>query len=268
MRQITCFLGAAWTMLMAIGVAGAAPAKPQTLPAERALDMDYGPFLSMSVMRKVAAPSMESKPKKGEAKKPAVPEAVALKGIAIKLYDDKGRQRAAVCFDTDRLCLAEGWTGGFIETADTMLTNHKGIGYTTIDGTEAFRQDGIGWGGGEKADDFSDPRPDGLGPLPPERGRYRGLYLHGNQVVLSYQVAGSDVLELPGYEPGPDGSAVFTRTFRIERSPGPLALAVCELAGSSQQGLPDADGITWHGDTSATFRCPVPRPKGCGISLC
>jgi len=263
MRQIASFLGVAWAVLVTVALAAAAPAKPETLPAERALDMDYGPFLSMSVMRKVAPPAVESNPKKGEKAKPALPEAVALKGIAIKLYDDKGQQRAAVCFDTDRLCIAEGWTGGFIETADTMLTNHKGIGYTTIAGTEGFRRDGLGWGGGEKGDDFTDPRPGALGPLPVERGRYRGLYLHGNQVVLSYQVAGCDVLELPGYEPGPDGSAVFTRTFRIERSAGPLALAVCDVDGAaSQQGALDANVLVLRGKESAVSIGLSAAPKG------
>jgi hypothetical protein len=269
MRQITIVLGLA----MAVGLAArtsapAAPAKPEAvLPAERALDMDYGPFLSASVMRKnTAPPGAEAKPRKSDPapRKAAPPEAVALKGIAIRLYDDKGQFKAAVCFDTDRLCIAQGWTGGFIETAGTMLTNHKGNGYTTVAGTESFRQDGLGWGTGEQGGDFTDPRPGGLGPLPAERGRYRGLYLHGNQVVLSYQVAGSDVLELPGYEAAPDGSAVFTRTIRIERSTGPLSLAVSDIDDKhhSQRGIPDANGLILRGKEGAYSFALSSAPKG------
>ena len=223
MQRTTASIGiAGLVLLIATTAMSAAPKQPGGLTVERALDMDYGPFLSTSVMHKPTSPLT--------GRKAPLPEAVALKGIAIRLYDAEGQQKASICFDTDRLCMGEGWTGGFLELAGTMLTNHKGTAYTTVVGSQVFRRDGIGWGGGANQEDFVDPRSLKLGPLPDAWGKYRGLYLHGNQVVLAYQVGGADVLELPGYEAG----GFITRTIRIESSRSPLTLAICDVAGEAQ----------------------------------
>src|SRR5262249_8616862 len=80
----------------------------------------------------------------------------------------------------------------------------------------------------------------GTAPLPRAWGRYRGLYLHGKRVVLSYTVAGVDVLESPWLE----GGVLFTRTFEVGPSKTALRLLACaappgstpvktELAGRS-----------------------------------
>ena len=52
-----------------------------------------------------------------------------------------------------------------------------------------------GWANGEKYDDPRNPKD---GPLPHESAHYKGVYLHGKQMVLSYSVGKTDVLELPG----------------------------------------------------------------------
>src|SRR5689334_7561387 len=64
---------------------------PPTAPTKW-LKMDYGPFLTTSIVRRDKA-----QPKKA-------PEIVAYKGIAIKLGDKGG-----VVFDTDLMCLSSGW---------------------------------------------------------------------------------------------------------------------------------------------------------------
>ncbi len=54
------------------------------------------------------------------------------------------------------------------------------------------------------------------GPLPRAWGRYRGLYQHGDQVIVSYSVGQTDVLEMPGVTSrDADSQAIFTRTFNV-----------------------------------------------------
>ena len=105
---------------------------------------------------------------------------VAYKGIAIKTG---ASEPAAVCFDTDLLRFSAGWTGGFLRwypERDGLERN------PTIDGRVHFRNEaGPGWTATES---FADPRPHAYGPLPETAARYRGLFLHGAKVVLSYSV--------------------------------------------------------------------------------
>ena len=100
-----------------------------------------------------------------------------------------------------------------------------------------------GWakGGG-----FEDPRPRfasvgylpqpqswqkrAYGPLPHDWAQYRGLYLHGQQVILSYAVAGIGILDSPGWQSAGAVDA-FTRTLNIERHANELVLAVLEQKG-------------------------------------
>ncbi len=78
---------------------------------------------------------------------------------------------------------------------------------------------------------YDDPRNPKDGPLPHEWAHYKGVYLHGNQVVLSYTVGKTDVLELPGvrfvafFE---KTAAQFTRDFRVAPYDQPLELLMFE----------------------------------------
>jgi hypothetical protein len=76
---------------------------------------------------------------------------------------------------------------------------------------------------------FKDPRADSIPPLPPPGNlpaawsRYKGLYLHGNQVVLSYTVGAAAVLEAPSLETRGE-LKIVARTITIGPSDGALAL--------------------------------------------
>ena len=48
-----------------------------------------------------------------------------------------------------------------------------------------------------------------FGPLPKDWAKWRGLYVNGKQVILSYTVGKVGVLELPGFDAA---SGAFTRT--------------------------------------------------------
>ena len=93
-----------------------------------------------------------------------------------------------MCFDTELLRVSAAWTGGFMKIYPGRdgLGQHPDPAGRVEFGTSA----GPGWGLGAENADFADPRPDRVGPLPIERGHYKGLYLHGQRVVLSYSVFG------------------------------------------------------------------------------
>ncbi|MEI7929210.1 MAG: DUF6797 domain-containing protein, partial [Verrucomicrobiales bacterium] len=143
---------------------------------------------------------------------------LAYKGIAIKVAKD-----AAILFDTELLRISAGWTGHFIRFPDKMdgLNGERGteIGATARFGTKSKS---VGWA---KDGNFTDPRLPGLnkkhayGPL--DGARYKGLYLCGDRVVLSYRVGETDVLESTEFV-----DDTFARTIQI--GPGSLTALICE----------------------------------------
>ncbi|MFN3485953.1 MAG: DUF6797 domain-containing protein, partial [Planctomycetota bacterium] len=214
---MTRFTAAAVLLLSPLSWAQDREAPEQQAPGGKGATMDYGSLFSSTVSR---------------VKYRTDEDLLSLKGISIRVAP-----RAAMCFDSDLLRWAGGWTGGFLDLSNTHLVSYKGSLPTTIEGALRFTTPrGPGWA---VEDDFSDPRPYPYGPLPPECGRYRGLYRHGNRVVLSYVVADCPVLELPGF-----AGEAFTRTIRLGPSRRTLTLRVAE--GSvpvSLVGAPDGTAV-------------------------
>lgn len=198
-------------------------------------EMDYGRFLSATYLNPEGKSTLDGK---GSATN---------KGIAVKLGNNEG----ALLFDTELCRMAGGWTGGFVQYKGVVFDGAHGPNPGPADKVTFFFQvdPGPGW---SKADDFKDPRklPSGpgaakvpFGPLPKEWARYRGLYLHGDNVVLHYSVGRAEILELPGLEQV-SGSAVLTRTFAVIK-PGPgasLALADAAIPGVDAA-LEDGAGV-------------------------
>jgi hypothetical protein len=183
-------------------------------PGQKGSTMDYGPFLSSTVGRV-------------RYKKDA--DLYALKGLSIRVAKD-----VTACFDTDTLRWAAVWTGGFLDLAGTHLVTSKGSIPPTMGGTELFStKPGPGVSKGE---DWKDPRPAPYGPLPRGWGRYQGLFLNGERVILSYLAGEVPVLELPGWSAG-----IFTRTIRIGPSREPVLLLLAEGEGvwTGGNGLPE-----------------------------
>jgi len=88
---------------------------------------------------------------------------------------------AGIGFDTDLLRVAAGWSDGFIRInpgRNALLDHHSARGQAHFHTNEM-----TGWTSGGKW--YSHPTQQG--PAPEDQGRYNGLYLHGNRVVLSYQ---------------------------------------------------------------------------------
>ena len=205
-----------WSIVWALlwGMGPALDLAAQSNPPKRTKwdDMDIGPFQAHGL----------EVPVKGGVWRPA------LKGLNIKLDGN-----ASVCFDTERLRMAVGWTGGFIK----LPTARDGLeGVPNVVGKIAFRTSMIpGWAGPK--DEWAEPNPPtikgtnvySMGPLPREWAKWRGHYTHGNRVVLSYSVGASSVLESPAHANG-----IFTRQFEITRAPSksPMSLLVCEVEGA------------------------------------
>jgi cytochrome c551/c552 len=162
------------------------------------------------------------------------PGKTTVKGIAIRVGE---RNEAAVCFDTELLRFSCGWTGDFLKFNPAR---YGLIGRSSVAGQVVFTNPTQpGWARGGK---FDDPRPRGLGPLPREHGRYRGLYLHGNRVVLSYSIGDCDVLESPWVEQRGE-SLVLTRTLEIAPSRQSLTMLVCAEADKAAV-VSAPDGVT------------------------
>ena len=152
-------------------------------------------------------------------------ENIAMKGVVVALGTETN---AFICYDTDLMRVSVAWTGDYIRFGNYM----KEIVHPQppeIAGTPVFgTKPGPGWA---KAGILKDPRPTGQGPLPADWAKHRGIYLHGRNVIFSYTVGRSDVLEMPGLETS-GGQRLFTRTIQITKPAGQKIL-VCN-------GLPDS----------------------------
>ncbi|MDB5303526.1 MAG: heme-binding protein [Phycisphaerales bacterium] len=199
-------------------------AATQPKPPGRGELMDYGPFLSYSVLRPKAATAVKPAAGHPTPQKTDTGEILAVKGISIKVGNN-----ASVCFDTDLLSVAGGWVGGFLDVRKTNLNSDRGDAPASIRGALAFSTTtDPGWAKGES---FADPRDAHDGPLPADWAHYKGLFRCGDKVVLSYTVGKTEVLELEG-SVADGGQVAFTRTMRMGASVQPHKMNLCELEGA------------------------------------
>jgi len=165
--------------------------------------MEHGPFLSSY---------MDATPKINKA-------------VSINLGNG-----ATVCFDTEMCKLALGWTGGFVK----LPTGRDGLeGMPKPGGSNIVFTTPTGPGWADADGNFSDNRPEfnkhKYGPLPREHAKWKGIYLDGNDVVLSYSVGKASVLEKDSFEPETE---TFSRVF-ITKGGVPLTAVLCEAKGET-----------------------------------
>lgn len=159
----------------------------------------------------------------------------AYKGIAVRLDKGEGgiaKGKAWMIFDHDLMRVAGGWTGeGFIDW-DAILLNDRHETYPRTIGKLHFETPvEAGWAN-PKTGSFEDQRftaRDGrkFGPLPKEWANYKGLYHHGNNIIISYSVGNSEILEQLGMEKS-GNQTVFTRTLNISATNNELKLRVAK----------------------------------------
>jgi hypothetical protein len=176
--------------------------------------MDYGPFFSATL--EVSSGN------------------IANKGIAIRLDAGDGgvsHGHDFFLFETDTLRAAAGWSGtGFIDWKNIAFDGTHEVHASIVGNLRFSNPDAPGWAGPEQT--FDDQRllgRDGkhYGPVARDWAHWRGLYVAGDVVVLSYTVGQAEVLESPGLEKVDPFTAV-TRTFNIGRRSRPLVLQVAQ----------------------------------------
>lgn len=159
-----------------------------------------------------------------------------MKGIVVALGKDTN---AFICYDTDLMRVSLAWTGDYLKFGNYM----KEIVHPQppeVAGTPVFgTKPGPGWA---KAGILKDPRPNAQGPLPAEWAKHRGVYLHERNVIFSYTVGKSEVLEMPGLEMA-NGQQLFTRTIQITK---PTAQRILVSGG-----LPESASGTATGERAA-----------------
>lgn len=177
---------------------------------------------------------------------------VATRCLAIQLGND-----SYACFDTDMLRWSVAWTGDFLSMVTMAQVSYrdfhnKGNAFPVVQGSPQIAT-GLyaGWSGTEPR--FTDPRPPSpnpngpsWGPIPQDLGRWNGVYLKGDDIVLSYTVNGTDILEKPGSIVSGD-QTIFTRTFSVNPSEELLSLMVAERLNGERSEQADNIAVLHHG---------------------
>jgi cytochrome c5 len=161
---------------------------------------------------------------------------IAYKGIAVRLHDGPGgvsKGHAWMLYDHDTMRVAAAWTGDqFVDWRGIAFDGSHGT-HTGIVGAKALVNPvGPGWANPLNGS-FADPRLPGrdgkpYGPLPREWAQYKGAYLCSNQVIISYTVGSTPVLELPGMERSGRAIAI-SRTLNIGKSARDLILRIAPM---------------------------------------
>ncbi|MBM3823773.1 MAG: hypothetical protein FJ404_12960 [Verrucomicrobia bacterium] len=165
-----------------------------------------------------------------------------MKGLTVTAGSQKD---VHLCFDADLMRVAMGWTGAFLEFGDTQSQ----IAWPPppeVKGRYVFaNRQTPGWA---RQGSFDDPRPRQLGPLPKDWAHFRGLYLHGDQVVFEYRLGQHTVLEHPSaFEH--ENHRWLVRTFHFDSESAEQTLLVADgMDGESQSDFGGSSGfgaVTW-----------------------
>ncbi|MEL6104955.1 MAG: DUF6797 domain-containing protein [Planctomycetota bacterium] len=222
-------------------------------------DMDYGPFListyemvGPSTGRRLGVTPEEQQRAGREGRPPneqwAENTNFAYKGIGVRLDRGPGgvsRGSHWLAFDHDTMRVAGAWAGtGFIDWHGILFDGRHAITPRTVGQQHFANPAGPGWAHPDSGS-FEDPRfrgKDGrpYGPLPREWAHYKGLYKHGDQVVVSYTVGDVAVLESPRLQVV-DSLPVYERVINLAASDQPMTMRVAHREGSMNF-RSDADG--------------------------
>ncbi|HYG75936.1 MAG TPA: DUF6797 domain-containing protein [Planctomycetota bacterium] len=156
---------------------------------------------------------------------------IAYKGVAIRLKSG-GLDKGGFLFDTDLMRMSAAWSGGFLQFDRDVATirDYRSISFVgnQIAGTPQIPGGGLSQKLSEKV--FTDPRAEPFGPLPRDWAHYRGLYVSGDQVVLSYTLGATPILETPAIE-SVNGVDAITRTFSIGEVKANTAIVLSQRHG-------------------------------------
>jgi hypothetical protein len=185
----------------------------------------------------------------------------ALKGLAIHVGNG-----ANVLFDTDLCRVAAGWTGGFITTHGVAFDGAHGH-HPEIVGEQKFgtaQVPGVAGADGQ----FTDTRAVPFGPIDAKVAHWNGLYVNGDDVLLTYTVGGgTKISEQPG-SVAADGQVAFTRTIQIDATSGGFLFKSHKVPQTFSLLLADVEGATSKvEDNVVTFSANGTLTKVAGVGL-
>lgn len=216
---------------------------PEPKKYEPWAEMDYGDFL----MRTYELADDNDPPQFVSGGRSPIPNEdyrdlnFAYKGIAIRLNEGDGGVAAGnafALFDHDLLRFTGFWTGeGFINYRDILLNDEHNIYPRTVGTVQVENPITPGWANPETGS-FIDPRfvaVDGrpFGPLPKKWAHYKGLYCHGQKVIIHYTVGEAEVLESYGLVKS-DKLPIVKRTLNITANNKILKMQVAPLSVAVQ----------------------------------
>ncbi|WDE98601.1 c-type cytochrome [Lentisphaera profundi] len=121
---------------------------------------------------------------------------------------------SGMLFDTELLRYSAAWSYGLMKFRGTVYDGSHGS-YPEISGDQAFGTSVIpGWIPANQKLAF-DPRDQASGPLPQAWARFKGFYAFGQQTLLTYDLNGSAVFDLPSTEKISDLSQTFVRDMQV-----------------------------------------------------
>jgi mono/diheme cytochrome c family protein len=169
---------------------------------------------------------------------------LAVRCVVLMLGND-----SYACFDTDLLRISAAWRGAFVSLTTMAQISYQEPGNKNNAISKILGKPVVatgvypGWTSAEP--DFRDPRPAGpdaaavgRGPLAANQARWNGLNVVGNEAVLSYTVAGTDIHEQVGSAVAA-GQVGITRTFKTTVTKSALTLVVAEVPPGSTADVRD-----------------------------
>ncbi|MEX2565115.1 MAG: DUF6797 domain-containing protein [Cyclobacteriaceae bacterium] len=189
---------------------------------------------------------------------PGFPENnISARALALQLGNE-----AYACFDTDMLRWTVAWTGDFMPMVTMAQVSYddfynKGNQLPTIGGDPKIATGTYpGWSSGTPVlEDPRNPSPHPQsapwGPIPPELGRYNGIYTLGEKAVLSYRVKDTEILELPGSLVH-DGIKIFTRSFSVKPGSEKLFLIAAEVSNGNRAEVKGNKAYIFQGEDEAS----------------
>lgn len=245
-----------WTPKPNIGLKNVPQESEKDWYDDRIRQMDTGPYFTASIV--VPDPGEKPAPPKDNRDTPLNPDMVT-DAIAIKLGGTKNLPTVGVLFDKQTMTLRCGWTGGFLHHSNRRfgLLVMPAIAETVDWWVPADARWSV-------VDDQS-PKPADV--------EYKGLYLDGDRVVLSYSVEGCDVLESPLLA-ATEEAPIFVRTFEVGPTQDPITLPLMAWPGASipdkadkTPEAPSTFGFEKDGDLILAAILPTDAPRESSVSL-
>ncbi|MCO8121007.1 c-type cytochrome [Stieleria sp. TO1_6] len=174
--------------------------------------------------------------------------------------------KLTISYDLHSMNQAEIWAGGFLDLTQTQHVRDRGEGTASPKGAAIKAASRWQWGHDGTMDyDRNDLLP--RGPMPTKWMNYYGYYVSGDSVILSYQIDGRSILELPR---SADENSI---THSLQLSPGrSLVLWLADEFGSESESESDfavnrnpgfvvrgdREGIKWVTDDQGRLTLQIP----------